>query len=172
MKHDRTARTLLSVTALAWSIPFAQAGSSSPSAQAGATRAAPQNAEFRKLDRNGDGYLAFSEVRHLEGYDKAFSEADRNRDGKLDATESITAQQLYERAQAARYAEDTWITTKVKVALLREKDLDSNAVSVETVDQQVLLSGFVDDATQKRKALLVASRVEGVKDVKDGLQVR
>ncbi len=91
---------------------------------------------------------------------------------RLDTTEAITAQQLYERGLAARYAKDTWLTTKVKAALLREKGLASTDVSVETFDHQVLLSGFVESAEQKRKALLVASRVDGVKDVKDGLEVR
>lgn len=60
----------------------------------------------------------------------------------------------------------------MKTALLREEGLDSLDVSVETFDNRVLLSGFVADDAQKRKALLVASSVQGVKDVKDGLALR
>ena len=171
MKLDRTARIILSVTALAWAIPFAQAETSSADAQVGVTQ--PQDsAAFRKLDADRDGFLSRAEVRELEGYDKAFTEADRDRDGRLSPTESITAHQLYERAIAARFAKDTWLTAKVKAALLREKGLDSMDVSVETFQSEVLLSGFVSDAEQKRKALLVTSSVEGVKQVKDGLAVR
>lgn len=172
MKLDRTARTILSVTALAWAIPFAQAGNNPPDAQVGVVQPQANSAAFDKLDANGDGYLSYQEVRSLDGYHEAFAYADRNRDGRLDATEAITAHQLYERGLAARYAKDTWLTTKVKAALLREKGLASTDVSVETFDHQVLLSGFVESAEQKRKALLVASRVDGVKDVKDGLAVR
>jgi hypothetical protein len=172
MKLDRTARTILSVTALAWSIPFAQAGANPPAAQPGVIQPQTESAEFRKLDSNGDGYLSRAETRHLDGYQKAFDEADRDGDDRLNATEAITAHQLYDRARAARFAEDTWITTKVKTALLREKGLDSLDVSVETFDNRVLLSGFVADESQKRKALLVASAVDGVKDVKDGLAIR
>ncbi len=172
MRLDRTARTILGVTALAWSIPFAQAGNSSAKAQVGVPQPQTESAEFRKLDSNRDGYLSPAETRHLEDYQAPFAEADRNRDGRLDATEAITAHQLYERARAARYAEDAWITTKVKTALLREEGLDSLDVSVETFDNRVLLSGFVADDAQKRKALLVASSVQGVKDVKDGLALR
>jgi len=173
MKLDRTARTFLGVTALAWAIPFAQAGSNAPgAAQVGVIQPQANSAEFGKLDADGDGYLGYQEVRHLDGYHKAFAHADRNRDGRLDATEAFTAHQLSERGLAARYAQDTWLTTKVKAALLREKGLDSGDVSVETFDHQVLLSGFVQSDEQKRKALLVASRVDGVKDVKDGIAVR
>lgn len=169
MKLDKAARAILSVTALAWSIPLAQAAETR---QPGVPEAQANSAEFKKLDANGDGALSFKEIAHLRDYHKPFAEADRDSDGRLSPEEAITAQQLYERALAARYAEDAWLTAKVKTALLREEGLASLNVSVETFDNQVLLSGFVRDAEQKRKALLVASDVEGVKDVKDGLQVR
>jgi hyperosmotically inducible protein len=169
MKFDKAARAILSVTALAWSIPLAQAADAR---QPGTPEAQADSAQFKKLDANGDGALGFSEISHMREYHKPFAEADRNRDGRLSPEEAITAQQLYERKLAGRYAGDAWITAKVKTALLRADGLDSLAVSVETFDNQVLLSGFVEDAEQKKKALLVASDVEGVKDVKDGLQVR
>lgn len=169
MKLDKAARAILSITALAWSIPLAQAADAR---QTGTPQAQADSAAFKRLDANGDGALSFKEISHMREYHKPFAEADRDSDGRLSPGEAITAQQLYERALAARYAEDAWITTKVKTALLREEGLDSLDVSVETFDKQVLLSGFVQDAEQKKKALLVASDVEGVKDVKDGLQVR
>ena len=169
MKLNRAARTILGITALAWSIPFAQAAEER---QPGAIQPPAKNAEFMRLDTNHDGYLSFDEIRQMREFHKPFAEADRNHDGRLDPDEAITAQQLYDRARTARYAEDTWITTKVKTALLREKDLDSMDVSVETFDNHVLLSGFVANEAQKKKALLVASSVGGVKDVKDGLAIR
>lgn len=169
MKLDKTARALLGITALAWSIPFAQAAEVR---QPGVIQPQANSAGFVKLDTNRDGYLEFEEIRHLREYHEPFSMADRNGDARLDATEAITAQQLYERALAARFAEDAWITAKVKTALLREKGLDSMDVSVETFDNQVLLSGFVADEEQKKKALRVASTVAGVQDVKDGLATR
>lgn len=169
MKLDKAARAILGVTALAWSIPFAQAADAR---QPGIPEAQARSAEFKQLDANGDGALSFGEIAHLRDYHKPFAEADRDSDGRLSPEESITAQQLYERTLAGRYAGDAWITAKVKTALLREEGLDSFDVSVETFDKEVLLSGFVKDAEQKKKALLVASDVEGVKDVKDGLQVR
>jgi len=172
MKLSRSARTLLGITALAWSIPFAQAETPADKTQVGVIQPQANSAEFTALDKNHDGYLTLDEVHGLEGYDRAFAQADANHDGKLDPDEAITAQELYDRANAARYAEDAWLTAKVKTALLREKGLDSMDVSVETDHRRVLLSGFVESQAQKKKALLVASTVDGVKDVKDGLQVR
>lgn len=175
MKLQRTARTILGVTALAWSLPFAQAAEPrqpDPSGQPGIVKPQANNAEFVKLDVNRDGYLSRDEVRHIRDYDKAFAEADRNGDGRLDASESIMAHSLHERALAARVAADSFITAKVKTALLREKNLDSLDVSVETYRNEVLLSGFVKDETQRAKAVQVASSVSGVDRVKDGLAVR
>jgi hyperosmotically inducible periplasmic protein len=169
MKFDKTARAVLGLTALAWSIPFSQAGEVR---QPGVIAPPSVSAAFTKLDANGDGFLSRQEVAHVRGYDKPFTEADRNGDQRLDPAEAITAQQLHERALAARYTQDAWITAKVKAALLRERGLDSMDVSVETFDNRVLLSGFVVDQAQKKQALLVASRIEGVKEVEDGLAVR
>ncbi len=102
MKIIRTARTILSVTALAWAIPFAQAD---------------------------------------------------------------------ERAQP-RVANDSVITAKVKTALLREPELKSFDVSVETYKGEVMLSGFVKDQGQRTKAVKAASAVAGVAGVKDSLVVK
>jgi len=172
MKLDRTARTLLSVTALAWAIPLAHATTNTASAQVGVIPPPATSAEFERLDANRDGYLSREEVRGNDTFSKDFDQADRDHDGRLSAEEAITAEQLHDRGSAARYAEDAWITTKVKAALLREKGLDSMDISVETYRNEVLLSGFVADPAQKSKALLVASNVSGVKGVRDGLEVR
>jgi len=169
MNFEQAVRAILGITALAWSIPFAQAAETR---QPGVVQSQANSAKFVKLDTNRNGSLEFKEIAHMREYHEPFAEADRNHDRRLDAEEAITAQQLYERALAARFAEDAWITAKVKTALLREKGLDSLALSVETFDNRVLLSGFVADEAQKQKALLVASGVQGVKDVKDGLAIR
>jgi hyperosmotically inducible protein len=164
MKLTRTARTILSVTALAWAIPLAQAEDK------GAPRVG--NAKFIELDANRDGFLSQDEVKNIRGYAGPFNEADANRDGKLDADEFIKAESLHGRAYAKRVANDSTITAKVKAALLREPDLKSLDVSVETFKGEVMLSGFVKDDKQRAKAVKAASTVGGVAGVKDGLAVR
>jgi hyperosmotically inducible periplasmic protein len=65
--------------------------------------------------------------------------------------------------------DDSAITTKVKTALLTEKDLNSFDIKVKTFDGVVQLSGFVDSQWQIDKAVEVATGVKGVKKVKNDL---
>lgn len=64
---------------------------------------------------------------------------------------------------------DASITTKVKSALLAEKDVNSFDIKVETFNGTVQLSGFVDSQWQIDKAVQVAAGVNGVKTVKNDL---
>lgn len=130
------------------------------------------NAKFNSLDVNRDGALSRSEVRGMRDYDKAFDEADENRDGRLSPGEFLKAESIHDRARTAAYAEDSVTTAKVKAALLKASELKSLDVSVETYKGQVLLSGFVKSEKQRDRAIQVASAVEGVAGVKDGLVVR
>jgi len=65
--------------------------------------------------------------------------------------------------------DDTTITTKVKSALLAEKDVNSFDIKVKTFDGIVQLSGFVDSKWQIDKAVQVASGVKGVQKVTNDL---
>lgn len=137
----------------------------------GAVQAQPSD-KFRSLDRNGDGFLSGDEVAHIPGYDRALVEADNNRDGRLSPDEFVKSESIHERQQLGKVIDDGVITAKVKAALLRERGIKSTDVKVETNQGRVLLSGFVDSEDQKRRAVSVASRVEGVKEVRDGINVR
>jgi len=117
MKMTRTAMAILSVTALAWAIPLAQA------------------------EDKEEPLLSPAEVRNIREY-------------------------------AGRGANDSAITAKVKAALLREPELKSLDVSVETFKGEVLLSGFVMEENQRARAVKAASTVAGVAGVKDSLAVR
>lgn len=64
---------------------------------------------------------------------------------------------------------DSAITTKVKTALLAEKDINSMDIKVSTFKGNVQLSGFVDSQWQINKAMQVASAVSGVTSVKNDL---
>ncbi|SFM29527.1 BON domain-containing protein [Nitrosomonas communis] len=70
------------------------------------------------------------------------------------------------------YFDDSVITTKVKTAIFQEPTLKSSEISVETFKGIVQLSGFVSSKADIDKATEVARSVEGVKSVKNALQVK
>jgi hyperosmotically inducible periplasmic protein len=76
------------------------------------------------------------------------------------------------RETAGEYIDDATITAKVKTAIFNEPSLKSLQVSVETFQDVVQLSGFVDTAQTKAKAGDVARNVRGVRAVKNDLVVR
>jgi len=133
---------------------------------------ADNSADFTRLDVNADGYVSRDEARPLRGFEQAFTEADDNRDGKLDAAEFAKAQSIHDREAVGNYMEDSVITAKVKAALLKDLKTRSFAVSVETRNGMVLLSGFVDDEGQVKRAADIAASVQGVVTVKNGLAVK
>lgn len=70
------------------------------------------------------------------------------------------------------YIDDSVITSTVKSRLFDEKNVDGSAVSVETLNGTVMLSGFAKNAEEKKTAETIATKVKGVKSVKNDLLVR
>ncbi|MGH8745780.1 MAG: BON domain-containing protein [Burkholderiales bacterium] len=139
-----------------------------PAAAASSSRAG----DFAALDANHDGYLSKSETSKMKGFDKAFDEADANHDGRLDPDEFVKAGAIYDRIRVGHYVDDSVITAKVKAALIKEEKLKGFDISVETKGGQVLLSGFVSTPQLRVRALKIASSVDGVRDVRDGIVVQ
>jgi hyperosmotically inducible periplasmic protein len=76
------------------------------------------------------------------------------------------------RESAGEYVDDTAITAKIKAELVRDKELPATQIRVETLQNVVQLSGFVDTAAQKAKAGQMARQIAGVRDVKNDIIVR
>ena len=74
--------------------------------------------------------------------------------------------------EAKQAATDSAITAKIKSKYLLEKGIKSLKVSVETKDNIVVLSGFVDNEATKVRAGQIAASVKGVKSVSNGLVVK
>ncbi|CAH1527428.1 MULTISPECIES: BON domain-containing protein [Vibrio] len=64
---------------------------------------------------------------------------------------------------------DSWITTKVKSALLTDSELNGVKVKVITEDSEVFLFGYVT-AEQANRATDIARNISGVKQVIKGFQ--
>jgi hyperosmotically inducible protein len=66
---------------------------------------------------------------------------------------------------------DSWLTMKTKIALLTTEGVDTSDLNVDTVDGVVTLHGKVASEQAKAKAEQVAKSIEGVKQVKNLLQI-
>lgn len=67
---------------------------------------------------------------------------------------------------------DTYITTKVKAELAKDKGTDATDIHVTTKDGVVMLDGIVASAAEKELAERDAKKVKGVLGVHNGLTVK
>jgi osmotically-inducible protein OsmY len=68
--------------------------------------------------------------------------------------------------------DDATITTSVKTSLLNDPDVGSLRIDVDTFKGVVTLSGAVETAAQRDKAMALARKIGGVTDVKSTLQIQ
>jgi hyperosmotically inducible protein len=94
--------------------------------------------------------------------------ADKTRDATANAADKTKDATAKTRVVIA----DTAITTKVKAGLVKEPDLESLGIHVETEKGVVMLSGFVNSKSEADKAVKVAKGVDGVTNVKSAIQVK
>jgi osmotically-inducible protein OsmY len=70
------------------------------------------------------------------------------------------------------YVDDTGITTLVKSRFIENKQVDAAAISVETLNGTVMLSGFAKSSAERMTAENIARGVNGVRMVKNEIAVR
>ncbi|MES2100959.1 MAG: BON domain-containing protein [Pseudomonadota bacterium] len=70
------------------------------------------------------------------------------------------------------YVDDAAITTSVKARYVDNKEVDATSIKVETLNGTVMLSGFAKNSTERSTAEDIASKVKGVKSVKNSIVVR
>lgn len=127
---------------------------------------------MQQYDSNHDGVVSIDEFANRGGAPKAFASADTNGDGRLDEDELIKASSLSDRIKAGAYADDSWITTKVKALLLADDNVSALDLKVETSNGIVQLSGFVKTTRERTRAATIASHVNGVRKVVNSIIVR
>jgi osmotically-inducible protein OsmY len=132
--------------------------------------APPDDAAFRALDRDGDGYLSRREAIRSVADVQSFQNADRDGDGRLSPQEFVDSALNQPSAAAAGSAEDGAINVRVRELLSRDRELQS--VQAQTENRQVFLSGEVESPAQRDDAVRRAMSVEGVRNVADALTVR
>jgi len=73
---------------------------------------------------------------------------------------------------AGEYMSDSWITTKVKAALIEDSQVRATEVNVETFKGIVQLSGFVSSGSAMAQAVRVAGGIKGVTSVKNDMRIK
>ncbi|MCL4791193.1 MAG: BON domain-containing protein [Gammaproteobacteria bacterium] len=68
--------------------------------------------------------------------------------------------------------DDAAITTSIKTKLTLEKDTKARQINVETQKGIVQLNGFVDSSAARSEAEKIAAGTDGVKQVRNNLEVR
>jgi|SRR5471032_209433 len=99
--------------------------------------------------------------------------AENNTDcSTLAGSEKASCMTRTKTAAAGEVVADSVITTKVKAELVKEPNLKSLDVHVDTVNGVVTLTGFVPNQTEADRAVQVARGVKGVSQVQNTLQVK
>ena len=70
------------------------------------------------------------------------------------------------------YVDDAAITTSLKARYVDNKEVDAGAIKVETLNGNVMLSGFAKSQNERATAEDIAMKVKGVKSVKNSIVVR
>lgn len=128
----------------------------------------PRAAEFAKLDRNRDGYVTRIEALADPEIHKRFAQFDANKDRQLSLAEYLSAREdIDKRTQA-----DAALTARVKAALIAERNLPWNTISVDAYEGAVQLSGFVPAPEIVSRAGRVTAGISGVRTVHNNILVR
>lgn len=129
--------------------------------------------EFKFLDADANGKLSAKEISKDALFGGGgFGKADTNHNQSLDVDEFSTYKSNVQQKQAKQAASDSAITTKIKSKYLVEKNFRSFRVSVETKEGVVVLSGFVENESTRKRAEQIAYEVSGVRAVKNALVVK
>lgn len=73
---------------------------------------------------------------------------------------------------AGAYIDDAGITTAVKAKFVEDKTVSASAISVETLNGTVQLSGFAKSNAEKARAGEIATGVKNVRSVRNDIVVR
>lgn len=117
----------------------------------------------QKMDRAGD---KVNQSMDRAG-DKIEQKTDRA-EGKMERA-GDTAKDMTKDAKTGM--SDSWLTSKAKIALFADDRVKGRQVNVETKNGVLTLRGKVDSAEAKSAAESIAKGVDGVKSVKNELQV-
>lgn len=127
---------------------------------------------MRLLIMTGTALLAaatFAVAPALAAEDKGAMEGAKEK--AKETTEKATDKVKETTQEAKTQVTDSWITSKTKIALFSDDRVKGTQVKVDTMKGVVTLRGKVDSEEAKSAAAEVAKGIDGVKSVKNDLQV-
>ena len=89
----------------------------------------------------------------------------------LSATLIAGSSKALGKAEVKTPTNDTWLTAKTKIALAADARVKGSQISVKTAEGCVMLRGKVNSSDAKRAAEDIAKKLDGVKSVKNDLEV-
>ena len=152
---------LFTIAVLLMPSALAQPGSGEPGG-------GPRAADFARLDRNADGFVSRIEALADPEVHKRFVQFDANKDRQLSLAEYLSIREDNDK----RAQQDAALTARVKAALLAERGLPWTAISVDTYEGGVHLSGFVPAADMASRAGRITASIDGVRTVHNNLAVK
>jgi osmotically-inducible protein OsmY len=90
----------------------------------------------------------------------------------LSTTALIGCANVHKQESTGQFIDSSVITTKVKTQLLADKVVSGLPITVKTYKNTVQLSGFVNNVTQKDRAVQIAKNVQGVEYVQDSMMIK
>jgi cytochrome c5 len=127
------------------------------------------NADFLRLDGNGDDYLSRAEAAQDRAVGDAFARFDRDRDGRLSEAEFLALDAALATTRAAVPVDDATLAAAVAQALAKTRGVPAAGIKVEAAAGVVTLKGAVDTGEEAQLAASAARWVTGVRQVDNKL---
>jgi hyperosmotically inducible protein len=89
----------------------------------------------------------------------------------VEGVRGIENQLAVGKTTTGRVLKDTVLTTKIKTGLLKDPDITSTNVDVDTYNNVVSLTGIVKSSSEKNKILNIVRKIAGNRQVVDNLAV-
>lgn len=90
----------------------------------------------------------------------------------VEGVKSVENQLIVGKTTAGQILNDSILTSKIKTQLLKDPDIRSTNINVDTTNNVVTLTGILASEKEKNKAIEIAQKVSGKKQVVDNLSVK